>query len=83
MPRRYMCPVLKRNPKAFRSPARESAERGLLGVTARPAESVGIFFVAKSSGALRVLVYARRSNGHFRSPPGVRLLSSEGSGRLE
>ncbi|CAK0797401.1 unnamed protein product, partial [Prorocentrum cordatum] len=83
MPRLYMDPVLKRNPKSYRTFLRDLAGRGLLGVTARPAESVGLFFVAKTNGAQRMIIDARRSNGHFRAPPGAQLLSSEGFGRIE
>ncbi|CAK0883464.1 unnamed protein product, partial [Prorocentrum cordatum] len=83
MPRLYMDPVLKRNSKSYRTFLRDLAGRGLLGVTTRPAESVGLFFVAKSNGAQRMIIDARRSNGHFRTPPGVQLLSSEGIGRIE
>eukprot|EP00959_Pyramimonas_sp_CCMP1952_P171478 3583110-Pyramimonas_sp.AAC.1 len=69
MPRLYMDPVLKRNSKSYRTFLRDLAGRGLLGVTTRPAESVGLFFVAKSNGAQRMIIDARRSNGHFRTPP--------------
>eukprot|EP00959_Pyramimonas_sp_CCMP1952_P021480 452877-Pyramimonas_sp.AAC.1 len=51
MPRLYMDPVLKRNFKSYRTFLRDLAGRGFLGVTARPAESAGLFFVAKSNGA--------------------------------
>eukprot|EP00959_Pyramimonas_sp_CCMP1952_P439020 9190918-Pyramimonas_sp.AAC.1 len=30
-----------------------------------------------------MIIDARRSNGHFRAPPGAQLLSSEGFGRIE
>ncbi|CAK0879112.1 unnamed protein product [Prorocentrum cordatum] len=83
MPRLYMDPALKRNPKSYCAFLRDLAGRGLLGVTARPAESVGLFFVAETNGAQRMIIDARRSNGHFRAPPGVQLLSSEGFGRIE
>ncbi|CAK0880153.1 unnamed protein product [Prorocentrum cordatum] len=74
MPRVYMDPVLKRNSKCYRAFVRDLARRGLLGVTSRPAESVGVVFAAKSSGALRLIIDARRSNGHFRE--GRRLLNA-------
>ncbi|CAK0897324.1 unnamed protein product, partial [Prorocentrum cordatum] len=83
MPRVYMDLVLKRNSKRYRTFVRDLARRGLLGVTSRPAELAGIFFAAKTSLALRLIIDARRSNGHFRAPPSVRLLSSEGFGRIE
>ena len=37
----------------------------------------------KSSGGLLLIVDARRAKAHFVPPPGVRLLSSEGFGRIE
>ena len=42
-----------------------------------------MFFVYKSNGGFRLILDARRSNAHLRPPPGVRLLSSEGFGRIE
>ena len=42
-----------------------------------------MFSVRKSSGGLRLTLDARRSNAHFLPSPGVRLLSSEGFGRIE
>ncbi|CAK0854189.1 unnamed protein product [Prorocentrum cordatum] len=77
----YMGPVLERSSKFYRAFVRDLARRGLLA--SRPAESVGIFFAAKSGGALRLIIDTRRSNGHFRAPGSVRLLSSEGFGRIE
>ena len=39
--------------------------------------------VRKSNGGLRLILDARRSNAHLLPPPGVRLLSSDGFGRIE
>ena len=46
-------------------------------------EEVGVFFVAKKSDQLRMIVDARRSNLHFTSPPGVALVTAEGLARVE
>ena len=46
-------------------------------------EEVGVFFVAKKSNQLRLIVDARRSNLHFTAPPGVSLVTAEGLARVE
>ena len=55
----------------------------MLTATLSPVEHVGFTLVHASSGGLLLILDARRSNAHFLSPPGVRLLSSEGFGRVE
>jgi len=57
--------------------------RGLLRFTRDPLELVGVFFVSKKSGALRLIIDARRSNAWFRPSRPVTLLTSEGLGSIE
>ena len=75
--------ALKRNPKLHHSFVRDVKSRGMLSATLSPLEHVGFYFVHKSKGGLRLVLDARRSNANFLHPPGVRLLSSEGFGRIE
>ena len=39
---------------------------------------LGVFFVHKKSGNIRLILDCRRANARFRAPPGTELLSSEG-----
>ena len=76
-------PVLRRNQKVYHSFVRGVKSRGMLSATLSPLEHVGMFFVHKSNGGLRLILDARRLNAHFLPPLGVRLLSSEVFGRIE
>ena len=44
---------------------------------------VGVFFVRKKSGALRLIIDARDTNMRFCSPPSVSLVTAEGFGMVE
>eukprot|EP00959_Pyramimonas_sp_CCMP1952_P054861 1146507-Pyramimonas_sp.AAC.1 len=46
-------------------------------------EEVGVFFAAKKSNQLRLIIDARRSNLHITSPPGASLATAEGLARIE
>ena len=48
-----------------------------------PVEQVGIFFVRKKGGKLRLILDCRRSNCHFEEPEPVRLTTGEALSRLE
>ena len=47
------------------------------------AEMVGVFFVRKKNGDLRMVVDCRRSNAHFAPPAGVQLCSGSALSQLE
>ena len=77
-------PVLLRSPRLYRRFVRQLHQRGMLVHCPQPRETVGLFFVLKSDGlSQRLIVDARRSNCHFRTAPGVELLTGEGLGRVE
>jgi len=79
----YWDPGLTRSRCRYRQLLVELDRRGLLHWSQQPAEEVGIFFVAKTNGKLRMIVDCRRSNLRFRRPPGVSLCTSETFGRIE
>ncbi|CAK0809789.1 unnamed protein product [Prorocentrum cordatum] len=80
----YFDSVLKFNHKEYRGLVRRLLSAGILGWTLTPKERIGMFFVWKDGRRrLRLIVDARRANAHFRDPPGVELLSSEGLARIE
>ena len=58
-------PMLKRNQKLYHSFLRDLKSRGMLTATLSPLEHVGMLFVHKSNGGLRLILDARRSNAHF------------------
>ena len=80
----YWDPKLRYNRKAYHSLVKKLHDIGNFQYTTQPAASVGVFFVWKSSRTkLRMITDARLANQHFKVPPSVSLLSSEGFGRIE
>ena len=76
-------PVLMRNRKAYVRLVKDLDRRGMLRWQRNVFEQVGLFFVRKSGGdQIRMITDARRANMHFAVPPGVRLVSAEGLGRV-
>lgn len=79
----YMDPALQRNKRRYKRFLQDLQGRGLLHFTRQPQEFVGVFFVKKKSGALRLIIDARPANRRFRDPPGVHLCTAEGLARIE
>lgn len=73
----YMDPRLENDYGLYLGFLRELLGRGLLQWTLRPAEFVAFFCVSKKHNKQRLIVDARRSNQHFRPPPGVALAGPE------
>eukprot|EP00438_Fugacium_kawagutii_P021515 Skav212741 [mRNA] locus=scaffold1199:108583:113900:+ [translate_table: standard] len=48
-----------------------------------PAEQVGVFFVKKKSGMLRLILDCRRSNCHFSDPKPIQLATGEAMSRMQ
>ena len=74
----YTDPVLKKNPRVYVQFLHKLMGIDFLHWTKRPKGRVGIFFVWKSDGRIRMIIDARQPNRMFRVPPGVELCSSEG-----
>ena len=81
----YWDPCLRRNRKKLLSFYRALYKRGLLRITwrGRARGQLGMFFVKKKDGSLRLILDARRANLRFADPPGVSLCSSESFARIE
>ena len=62
---------------------KEMYSRGLLRFTRNPLSYVGVFFVKRKDGTIRLILDARRTNRLFRKPPHVELLTAEGLGKIE
>ena len=79
----HMDPVLAKDHGKYVGFVRELFGKGVLQWTTRPAEFVGLFFVPKKDGKIRLIVDARLSNQHFRNPPGVVMAGPEVFANLE
>ena len=70
-------------PRVYARFVKDLLQRGLLRMSLGAKERVGVFFVKKKGGRLRLILDARRVNEWFRKPPHVALVTSEGLGRIE
>ena len=82
-PEAYWDPKLRHSAKAYRDFIVEPHNRGMIAFTDKPYDSVGIFFVKKKDGRLRLVVDARRPNMRFRAPPTSGLASAEAFAHLD
>ncbi|CAK0814978.1 unnamed protein product [Prorocentrum cordatum] len=79
----YMDEVLKRDPVAYHAFIGDLVKANMLGFTYRPKDLVTPFFVAKKSGAQRLVWDARVPNRRFRDPPPLAMGTSAAYGRLQ
>ena len=66
---RYVDPALTRNRRKYVKFLNDLEKRGLVKFSVACQEQVGLFFVKKKSGQLRMILDARRTNARFRNPP--------------
>ena len=83
LPQVYREPVLKRNEKLYHSFVRDVQSRGMLSVTLLPLEHVGMFFCAQVQRRVAPDIGCQTVKRPLSAPASVRLLSSEGFGRIE
>ena len=62
---------------------RDLVKAGSVGIVETAVEHAGLFFVAKTAGAQRLIIDARVSNRHFLNPPSGPLLTGEGLCHVE
>ena len=74
--RAYWDPQLRSGSTLYLDFLKDLKRRGLVDFVMRAEEQVGVFFVAKKSGRLRMIVGCRRINQRMRRPPRTRLASS-------
>ena len=79
----YVDPVLEASKKDYHAFVADLVRCQLVGFTSSPRVQVGIFFVSKKNGKLRMIIDARRTNKLFRKPPSTMLGSSDCWGRTE
>ena len=77
MPGCYHDPVLANSPREWAGFVCELLRSGVIDFTLRPQVVAGVFFVRKKSGALRLIIDARRANRLVRAPPAGRNSSTE------
>ena len=82
-PRPYMDVTLGRDRRTYIKFVKDLAARGLLYWTTTPQEDVAVFFAPKKDGRIRMILGARRANLKFKTPPGVKLCSSEALSNIE
>ena len=73
----YFDEVLRRNRKTYVKFVRELLKLGLFRVTFDCKSEVGILFVSKKNGSLRMIIDARPANDLMRKPPHTPLCNSE------
>eukprot|EP00969_Alexandrium_andersonii_P094899 4192115-Alexandrium_andersonii.AAC.1 len=78
-----MDPVLRRSPKRFAEFLTAAFDAGIVEPADRCESEVGVFFVRKKSGALRLICDPRAVNCCYRDPDPARLCSGEALGSLE
>ena len=78
----YVDPVLKRDRKCYLGLLITMHEKGLLRWLPTMQEQVGLFFVAKKNGSLRLIADARRTDSRFRKPYTIQLPTAEGATRF-
>jgi hypothetical protein len=81
----YVDPILKNNPHEYGRFIKELHSRNMLGFRVANGETgkLGIFFVAKKSGQLRLIFDTRLLNQDFREPPTTDLPSADSFTRME
>ena len=79
----YVDPLLAEDKKAYHGLVCDLVRCSLVGFTTSPKSQVGLFFVSKKNGKLRMIIDARRTNSVFRKPPSTQLGSADSWGRAE
>ena len=75
--------MLSRRPKEYAKLIKHCLKVGLLRLTSFCISELGIFFVSKKNGTLRLIVDCRKTNALFLDPPGVDLVTGEGLSNIE
>jgi hypothetical protein len=79
----YFDPVLRRNRRRLCKFVKELNTLGLFKPVIQRKSHVGLFFVAKKNGSLRLIIDARPTNALFQKPPGAPLCSAETLASIE
>ena len=79
----YFDESLRRNRRTYVKFVRRLVKLGLFRVTLDCKCEIGLFFVAKKNGSLRMIIDARPANSVFRKPPHTPLCNSEVFANIE
>ena len=81
----YIDPILKHNPQAYNDFLKELVSRNMIDfkIDDGSAASLGVFFVKKKSGQLRLIFDTRKLNQEFVPPPSTDLPSADAFTRTE
>ena len=79
----YMDATLGRSRKQYKQFVQECFEIGLVSYTTDCRSQLGIFFVSKKDGSLRLILDCRRTNLLFKDPPKTELIKGEGLAQFE
>ena len=82
-PGRHVDPTLLRSPRAYAKLVKRMHNNGMIDYTTTCYCELGVFFVWKKNGKIRLILDCRRANILFLEPPGVDLVTSEGLSRIE
>ena len=82
-PRAHMDATLRQDAREYRAFVGEGLRRGLFDLKRQVTERIGIFFVGKKDGNIRLVCDCRRSNTWFTEPPRTRLFSSGGFSEVD
>ncbi|CAK0817574.1 unnamed protein product, partial [Prorocentrum cordatum] len=78
-----MDPILARSPSKYAEFLMSACESGVVEPATEVRSFVGVFFVRKKDGSLRIIFDPRRTNSQFVPPDSVALASPEALGDLE
>ena len=79
----YTDPILKSNRRIYLQLVRRALDCGLVELMDASKCVIGLFFVWKKNGKIRLILDCRASNQYFKDPPSVDLLTSEGLSNIE
>ena len=83
IPRRPYLDLVLYQPRRYEELLRAMGSCGMIEWALPCEEQVGLFCMWKKSGKQRLIIDARRSNAHFRTPAQVLLASGDSFGRLQ
>ena len=79
----YMDPVLSRNPNMYAHFVLQLLRANIIRFSKTPKSRLGVFFVRKKNGKLRLIVDCRQVNAVFKTPPKGHVVSSAVFGDIE
>lgn len=79
----FMDTILKQDAEQYQQFVLSLYKRGMIQFTSRPKDRITPFFVAKKSGALRLVLDCRAVNQRFRQPPAMKMAAGSSWSNLQ